>query len=1076
MLILNCSLEEFSSKMIKKASKIILFSFLVLFIAGYLAFLFVLPNAVDLNKYIPQITKIIKDDTGFGVNLQGLKVKTSWNLSAGAFINKTDLLDPTGKKFAQINGLQVRLSLVPLLFNKIQINKIDVDKLLLNIDVDKDGKFILKKYLTKKPTKTQSKYKLVHNMPDISAKKYRMSFLSGANKYSLKGEDLKVSDFVLDKKFKIKTKGEVVLNGRKQITYNVAIHSKIFPETKSKTESKSNIIDIINIFNDLYKYNVQMNINTNLKINEKFNDPDNTEIHGKINLDKISLILGGTTIPQSHLNLDFTGDKAKISSVLYSDSNSKINISGWLKNITGGKDNKHKYIDLQVASDKINIENIVLIAKTMSKTFAIKNLNEISANGYAKANFTIKSDFKKIESDGYLKIKNATIKNKLYNVTLDSVNADIDFSQDSVKIKRATANLNSQPIVINGTIDKKANADIDVFANNLQLKGALLTFGKANILKENDILGGVVNVKACLKGKLDKASPKINVLVKNVSIKNKSSKAQITISKASIIGNKEKGTAELINLKVAPNLNLSSAPATISAPKINLAFDKKDVTINPAYLYINNIKTTLSGKISDLNKAPKLNSVTISIPNQISVPIASYAGSNIIAKGNLILNGDLSKPDIQGGLNIPLIRIPSTMTVIKNSTLQFGKEITLSCPQVQIADSNMGFSAQIENTANGINAKNVNLIASNINLNSINPLSKNIQKGSGSNQTITISSGKSKVGRFRVGNMVANNLTSNLSMKNNMLYLENVRGDAYFGKIGGDIIYDLRHKRTILNLQGRGLNANQALSALIGKNYDINGALDFDGNVSLRTGTKSDMLNSLKGYTNFIISNGQMGMLGKFEHLIYAQNVISNNVFKTSLNIIAKAVSVKNTGVYKYMKGKLTLSDGWVNINSVKTSGPSMSLYMTGRYNLIYNTANLTMLGRISADVVRVLGPIGEFSMDKVISSIPKIGAPTSALINQYTTNPSYENTSQIPYLTPKTEFPTREFKVIIDGDVSKQNSVKSFKWISSPKAAPSKNLQQDEDTTSQAPTKEAKDIPAKEIPDFVKNLPDLKN
>lgn len=1054
--------------MIKKASKIILFCFLAIFIAGYLAFLFVLPNSVDLNKYTPQITKIIQDDTGFGVNLQGLKVKTSWNLSAGAFIDKTDLLDPTGKKFAQINGLQVRLSLVPLLFNKIEIKKVDMDKILLNVDIDKDGKFILKKYLTKRPTKTQSKYKLVHNMPDISAKKYRISFLSGANKYSLKGESLKISDFVLDKKIKIKTKGEVVLNGRKQITYNIAVFSKTFTQTKQKNESKNNIISI---FNDLYKYNVQANINTNLKITKK---DDTIDTHGKINIDKISFTLGGITIPQSHLNLDFTGEKAKISSVLYSDLNSKIYISGWLKNITGGKDNKHKYIDLLVASDKINIENIVLIAKTMSKTFDIKNLNNISANGYAKANFSIKSDFKKVESDGYLKIKNATIKNKLYNVALDSVNADIDFSQDSVKIKQATANLNSQPIIINGTIDKKANADIDVFANNLQLKGALLTFGKANILKENDILGGVVNVKACLKGKLDKESPKINILVKNANIKNKSSKTQITIASTNIIGNKEKGKIELTNLKVIPN-----SPAIISAPKINLTFDTKDVTINPAsptYLYINNIKTTLSGKISDLNKTPKLNAVTISIPNQISVPIAGYQGSNMIMKGNLILNGDLNKPDIQGELNIPLIRIPSTMTVIKNSTLQFGKEITLNCPQVQIADSNMGFSAQIEKNANGITAKNVNLIASNINLNSINPLSKNVQKSSSSNQTITISSGKSKVGRFRVGNMVSNNLTSNLSMKNNMLYLENVRGDAYFGKIGGDIVYDLRHKRTILNLQGRGLNANLALTGLIGKSYDINGTLDFDGNVSLRTGTKSDMLNSLKGYTNFIISNGQMGMLGKFEHLIYAQNVISNNVFKTSLNIIAKAVSVKNTGVYKYMKGKLTLSDGWVNINSVKTSGPSMSLYMTGRYNLIYNTANLTMLGRISADVVRVLGPIGEFSMDKVISSIPKIGAPTSALINQYTTNPSYENTSQIPYLTPKTEFPTREFKVIIDGDVSKQSSVKSFKWISSPKALPTTTSQasqmpQESDTIPAATQKSTSDVP-----DFVKHLPDLKN
>ena len=110
-----------------------------------------------------------------------------------------------------------------------------------------------------------------------------------------------------------------------------------------------------------------------------------------------------------------------------------------------------------------------------------------------------------------------------------------------------------------------------------------------------------------------------------------------------------------------------------------------------------------------------------------------------------------------------------------------------------------------------------------------------------------------------------------------------------------------------------------------------------------------------------------MGALGKFEHLLYAQNIISNNIFKGSLNLIANAVTVKNTGVYKYMKGKISLANGWANIDWIKTSGPSMSLYITGRYYMPDNDANLVVLGRISDDVVRILGPIGEFSVNKAI-------------------------------------------------------------------------------------------------------------
>ncbi len=226
--------------------------------------------------------------------------------------------------------------------------------------------------------------------------------------------------------------------------------------------------------------------------------------------------------------------------------------------------------------------------------------------------------------------------------------------------------------------------------------------------------------------------------------------------------------------------------------------------------------------------------------------------------------------------------------------------------------------------------------------------------------------------------------------------------------------------------------------------------------------SKRELLNSLKGDLKFIISNGKMGVLGKFEHLLYAQNIVSNNVFKTSLNLVARAIMAKNTGVYRYMKGKIYFSDGWANIGFVKTSGPSMSLYMTGRYNLLYNTANLTILGRISDDVVRILGPVGEFSVSKAISSIPKIDEISSSMVSQLSTNPNYENISEIPYLTPRTEFKTKEFKVIIDGEVQKQSSVKSFKWLATPKII-------------QSEYEKPAEPPKAEIPAFVKNLPDLK-
>lgn len=1033
-----------------KSLKFFLISFLSIWVLIYLAFIFVLPNVVDLNNYMPQITKAVQDSTGFRVNLSGLKIKTAWDISANVLVDKADLKYTDGQKFAQINGLKIRLSLLPMFLGKFEPSSIEADKILANIDMRKQETGNSKQ-------KIAIKLNLSPKMPYISAKKYRISVLNKGANYTFKGEDLDISDFVLDKKIKIKTKGYLILNGRKQISYKIKITSDCFPKNASGGDKN---LDFTKVLEDLYKYNFQTNITCELRIKNGKN------VDGKVNFENISFVLAGKTFPPSSLNLNFVGDKIKINSNLYTDSNSKISVNGYISNA------KHKSLNLNVETDKTNLNNGVFIVNNLSKIFGKNDLQDISANGDLKANFSIKSDFKNVESSGFLKIRNANITNHAHKISLSAVNADVDFSKNSVAIKNASAKLNSQPITIKGNIDKNAYANISILADNLQLKSVLLASGNSKILDENDVLGGMVDFKAVLIGRLNKTSPKINVLVKNIKLKNKKSKAMVSAVKV-IANSTEKGQDKNQkydeNLKIVNMRVLMPNVSAISAPELNLGVSGKNIEIIKSYLYFDNIKTTLSGKISNIDKSARLNALIVDIPNQISVPIKGYANSNILIKGKLELNGDLYNPVVKGNFVLPVIRIPGMMLTAKNSVLTLGKTSFISCPQLQIANSIMNIEAQLDNDfSKGISAKNVNFVADNIDLNILTPVFANLPKGSGIPFVIT--NGKSKIAKFKAGGLNSSNITSDIRLKNNILYLDNLRADAYFGKIGGNINYDLNNRKASLSLQGRGLSANPAIIGLTGRDDDINGKLDFDSNVSFVGYSKSEILNNLKGSTNFIISNGKMGVLGKFEHLLYAQNIVSNSVFKATLNVIAKAITAKNTGVYKFMKGKITFSNGWANVLWIKTSGPSMSLYLTGRYYMPGNTASLTILGRISDDVVRILGPIGEFSMNKAISYIPKLGEITEFLAGQFTTNPTYENTSMIPSLTPGSEFKTKEFKVIIDGDVQKQSSVKSFKWL----ARPSINQAQSQSQVDSSPSPSFKKEPPP-IPDFVKNLPDLK-
>lgn len=1029
-----------------KAFKILAVSIISVLISLYLVFLFVLPHYINLNKYNPKIAEAIQKSTGLKVSINDLKLNTAWDLSAGTSIAKTDLNYPNDTKFAQINNLQVRLSLIPLIYKQIRIEKISADKIMMNVDLDKNDKPLLEGiFKQNKNTNLPNNFKYSANMPNIHIKKYRISFIDAnkINNYTTKGSSLNITDFILNKKIRLTANGELILNNKKQITYKVKLTSK-------NTDNKKPInIEFMKVFRDLEKYNIQSNIETDINI-------ANENIIGKMFIDKLTCSINGFTYPPSSLKLTFLGDKTKINASLHTSKYSKAIVTGLLK--FSGK----KQIDLHVKSGNTDIKDLLAISKAIYKSIGQNKLQNIDANGILKADFDIKSDFKKIESSGYLKIKNANVTDKLYKVLVSSINADIDFSKNSIYFNKATANVNQQPVKITGTINQNAFANIAVKATQLPIKSVLLAIGQKKLLNENQISSGLADINVSLIGRLDKATPQTTVKVNNLSIKNNKNHYITKIKEiVIIIGKNKQGSAKIKGTLIIANYN-----NTLKLPIFSIIFDKTSAKIPSTSLYINNLKTLLNGTIS-LNKSnTKIQAITIKIPNQVSIPLQGYPSSKATILGEIKLSGDINNPDISGEIKAPLVKMPSILTTLQNVDIKLGQDIILNCPSIKTADSSFNLNAQIQknNISDGIVVKYVTLNSEMLNLNTIIPALKTLS--SSSKSEIIIKNGKSKIQNFKVGRISADNISSNLSLKNNILYIENLLCNAYLGKVAGDISYSINTRKTALNLQGRELSANPALIALTGRNDNIKGILDFDSNVSFIGYAKNEIQKSLNGNINFIISNGQMGVLGKLEHLLYAQNVISNSIFKANLNTTAKALTRKNTGVYKYMKGKLIFSNGWANINWIKTSGPSMSLYMTGRYYIPENSASLIILGRISDDVVKILGPIGEFSMDKVITSIPKLGEITTFFANQFATNPTYENTSQIPYLTPRTEFPTREFKVIIDGDLQKQSSVKSFKWIARPRVQNSPQIvpETNEETKTQT------------IPDFVNNLPNFKN
>lgn len=152
-----------------------------------------------------------------------------------------------------------------------------------------------------------------------------------------------------------------------------------------------------------------------------------------------------------------------------------------------------------------------------------------------------------------------------------------------------------------------------------------------------------------------------------------------------------------------------------------------------------------------------------------------------------------------------------------------------------------------------------------------------------------------------------------------------------------------------VDFKGSGMEAVKAIEGAAGIKNAMSGKLGFSANVSLSGATETEMMKSLKGKVTFNIDDGEFANIGRFENFLYAGNIASYAAVKAVVAPLTNLPVVKNTAKFKNISGTLSFNGGWAQLNPVKMSGPSMSYYITGKYNLLNGTANLVILGRLSA-------------------------------------------------------------------------------------------------------------------------------
>ncbi len=1068
------------------------YGFGIFILVVYILFLFV-PYCLTgfATSYGNDISKMIEETTGFKVKLGTIRVISSPDLSIGIKINHLEAAYPNDETFLTADNVRGQLALLPVLAKKIQLASVGADNANINLKIKKDGKFLIEDYIPQSSDNQEPVaqlpfgFKLSNHLPDISLKNYNVSFIDVVtdNSYSLFGNNFSVSDFILDKKVKISADGKFMLRDREQFKFDVKLLNKIMPDIslhelvfnpvaeteKSAQTNSANSINPIEIFNAIYQNQLTADLIANVTT---FGTFDDMHFNGKADITNLGVAVDGKKLPESTVDIKLNGQNSQGYAKLYTGKDELTELVG--KFHTG----KKPAIDLNCKSNA-KFKSVIDMIDSIAKTFGYNDLDTLSATGEIDADFSIKSDLKKIDSSGYIKVPSASFAYKLYNITVNDVFADIDLSNNSVNINDARLSVLGQPLKIAGYVTQDADADIKITADKLSIKGLLLALGQIALLKENKINSGTISLNALLKGKLDKIVPKIDLSIDNVNVKNLPSDTTVTVANSKVNlttdGVKTNGGVNVVNAKVINPM------AVISAPNAKITFGEKDLTVDSAYLLLNKSRIDLTGKVADymtdkinfnINANGKLLASDLrsmipadyrsevsglgAVPLKVSVAgntktqdikfnlsanqynylallkVAELAGKNTVISGDIHINGDNLKFQNTGisanGSSVAILQ-GGISDLYKSQKLNMNvstfKNVTLEIPYMK--KSTMVAGGNIDIGGNALNPilkghVSVPLIKIPDLLLTMSDMSISLNG--------PIVKGKGTLKKFVSGGIVADNLTSDFSLKNNVFYLNNLSGDAFEGKVNGDISYNIVNGHAGVKFKGTGMNAEKAIAGGAGLKNALSGKLGFDANVTLHGATDIEMMKNLKGSANFEIVDGELGNVGRFENMIFAQNIMSNPIMKAGVESVRALPVVKDTAKFKTITGKMTFSNGWADLSPVKTSGPSMAYYITGRYNLINASANLVILGRISAEVVKLLGPLGEMSVSKLVSLIPGIGKSTVALVRAITTNPYGEKVSEIPALSSGNKN-YKDFKVQFNGGVESTSSVKSFRWLS---------------------------------------------
>ena len=300
----------------KKSWKIFGYSIAGISALAYLSFLFVLPNAVDVNKFKPEIQKIAKEQASVSVDFENAKIITTPLLGLGLKAENILVKLPDNSVLFSADNFKTRVALPSLFLLTAKVSCLEINNPFVNLEIANDQFKVMQlveDILNKgKEQKLEQQGQVIEKkswfnpawirikVPNVRLNNYNVLVNDLESKHYLKlaGEEL-VAGYFNGKRAKLRTNAELFSDENKNVTANVNINIFLPPPAPAldKEDDPAERIDIpfINPVEMYRKYDLKANLDTKLKINRDLNS------YGYFNLENITMKVSHLTLPESYL-------------------------------------------------------------------------------------------------------------------------------------------------------------------------------------------------------------------------------------------------------------------------------------------------------------------------------------------------------------------------------------------------------------------------------------------------------------------------------------------------------------------------------------------------------------------------------------------------------------------------------------------------------------------------------------------------------------------------------------------------------------------------------------------------------